>query len=206
LGGVTSGFDPVEGETPIDPSDLKIKSIKSRSDLLPYEAKNILKATLKYLAARPSQRSAPFDYAWLLKLHEEMFGDVNISAGKARTRNLTIGIEWQHIALTLSEFVKEIEAFENDADRRLEQAVRIHHRAVQIHPFYDGNGRWSRMLANIWLRLHAKSVIEWPEAEVGETASSIRRDYIAAVQAADDYDIEPLTKLHRRYWSDAKNR
>lgn len=35
-----------------------------------------------------------------------------------------------------------------------ECATRIHHRAVQIHPF--ANGRWSRMLANIYLRQHDK--------------------------------------------------
>jgi hypothetical protein len=29
----------------------------------------------------------------------------------------------------------------------LEQAVHLHHRAVQIHPFPNGNGRWSRLLA-----------------------------------------------------------
>jgi Fic family protein len=46
-------------------------------------------------------------------------------------------------------FVLDIQAWEIKTDLLLEQAMRIHHRTVNIHPFENGNGRWSRMLANI---------------------------------------------------------
>jgi len=106
LVGVNTEWEPIEGETPIDPSDLIIKSIKTRSQLLPYEAENVRKATVKYLAARPSTRSAPFNYSWLLKLHEEMFGDVWKWAGKQRDRNLSLGIPWQNIGQELERIPK----------------------------------------------------------------------------------------------------
>jgi Fic family protein len=44
----------------------------------------------------------------------------------------------------------------------LDQAVMLHHKAVPIHPFENGNGRWSRMLASIWLHLHGSAITQWP--------------------------------------------
>ena len=79
-----------------------------------------------------------------------------------------------------------------------EQAAHLHHRAVLIHPFLNGNGRWSRLLANIWLKLNKQPLTEWPEEVIGET-SVIRDEYLTAVQAADSGDYAPLIDLHRRY-------
>ena len=80
----------------------------------------------------------------------------------------------------------------------LEQAVRLHHRAVVIHPFINGNGRWSRMLANIWLKQHDEPVILWPETTIG-TESTIRSQYIQSLQAADQSDMSPLIELHAQH-------
>ena len=33
-------------------------------------------------------------------------------------------------------------------------ATEYHHRAVWVQPFEDDNGRWARLLANIWLMQH----------------------------------------------------
>jgi hypothetical protein len=35
---------------------------------------------------------------------------------------------------------------ENKTFNAIEISARLHHRAVVIHPFLNGNGRWSRML------------------------------------------------------------
>ena len=199
---MTREWEPIKGETPIDPSDLKIKSIRTRSELSEYEAKNILKATVKYLAAPPSQRLAPFDYSWLLQVHREMFNDVWTWAGEPRTEDLTIGIPWGMIGQELGGLILNIAEFSTCEKELLDQAVTIHHKAVQIHPFKNGNGRWARMLANIWLRRNGKAAIEWPEAEVGKQASLIRKEYISAILSANDSDYRPLTELHRRFWDD----
>ena len=71
--------------------------------------------------------------------------------------------------------------------RLLEQAVRLHHRAVRIHPFPNGNGRWARMLANIWLKRHGQPITAWPEETIG-TRSVVRDEYLAAIRAADEGD------------------
>ena len=80
----------------------------------------------------------------------------------------------------------------------VEQAVRLHYRAVWIHPFSNGNGRWARLLANIWLRRHKSPLILWPEESIGQE-SPIRNDYLKALKAADDGDFGPLLALHAQH-------
>jgi len=86
-----SGWGLLPGETPIDVSGLKCKGIGTRSELNRAEAENIRKAVVKYLAAKPSSRSAPFNLAWTKRLHKPMFGDVwkliRSSAERISSRN-----------------------------------------------------------------------------------------------------------------------
>lgn len=200
---MSDAWTPIGGETPIDPSGLKDKSIKTRGQLILIEAENIRKATLKYLGTKPTRRSAPFTDDWIVSVHKEMFGDVWEWAGNVRTRDLTLGIGWSLIGERLGGLCLDIEAWPDRDELVLEQAVEIHHRSVYIHPFENGNGRWSRLLANIWLMRQGKSPIEWPEAEVGEAASDIRQTYIDAIRAADEHDMGPLMGLHEKFWSES---
>jgi Fic family protein len=80
----------------------------------------------------------------------------------------------------------------------IEQAARLHHQAVFIHPFLNGNGRWARLLANIFLKQAADKVTIWPEETVGNV-SVIRDEYLAAVRLADGGEYGPLIGLQRRY-------
>jgi fido (protein-threonine AMPylation protein) len=85
-----------------------------------------------------------------------------------------------------------------DSYALIDQATRLYHRAVQIHPFQYGNGRSARFLSNIWLRQHGSPVVLWPEETVG-AASTIRDEYLDAIRRTDQFDLGPLTKLHRRF-------
>ena len=76
--------------------------------------------------------------------------------------------------------------------------MRLHHRAVGIHPFPNGNGRWARMLANIWLKRHGHAITEWPEETIG-SMSVIRDEYLTAIRASDEGDEGPLWALHQRF-------
>jgi len=80
----------------------------------------------------------------------------------------------------------------------VEQSARLHHRAVLIHPFQNGNGRWARMLANIWLKHHRAPIISWPERII-ENTSEIRSRYISAIQAADRHEYDALIAMHREF-------
>jgi len=190
---------PIPGQTPLDDlSGLRDRSIRTTAALNAAEAENIRGATLKYLAARPTTRSARFDVRWLRRLHAEMFGDVWTWAGTLRTRETNIGCMPYEIEQRLHALLDDLQAWHRSDMPLLEQAVRLHHAAVQIHPFPNGNGRWSRLVANIWLKLHGAEPVEWPETTIG-TASIIRGEYLEAIKAADRSDFARLLALHERF-------
>jgi Fic-DOC domain mobile mystery protein B len=198
-----TGFETVPGETPIDDrSGLKVEGITTRAELNQVEAENIRKAVVKYLAGKPSRRTARFDLEWALRLHREMLGDVWAWAGGVRITVTNIGVAPQQIRIALQSLMDDLAHWQVQGIDLLEQAVWLHHRAVRIHPFENGNGRWARLLANIWLKLHDHPPTEWPEATVG-TESVIRAEYIAAIKRADDGDYGPLLDLHQRYTEEA---
>lgn len=172
------GYWPqIPGETPIDPSGLRDRTITTRGELNRAEALNVNKAHVKYLAAAPTSRVAPFDYAWLLRLHKEMYCDVWEWAGQPRQRDLNIGVPWPQISQQVFDLTQALLCWGGMSP--LEQASQLHYRAVWIHPFENGNGRWARLLANIWLRRHKAPLVVWPEAMSGQE-SPIRSDYLQA--------------------------
>jgi Fic-DOC domain mobile mystery protein B len=193
-------WDPIPGETPIeDISGLIPKGVSTRAQLNAAEAENIRKAVMRYLVAKPSRRQAPFTLEWCYKLHKQMFGDVWSWAGRPRRSELNLGVPAYRIDQDLQTLLEDLNYWQNNPVMDvIEQAARLHHRAVQIHPFLNGNGRWSRMLANIHLKRIGERVIVWPEQTVGDE-SVIRNEYLTAVRAADNGDYNALIALHRRF-------
>ncbi len=193
-------FDPlITGQTPLDDiSGLRDRSIKNTSQLNAAEAENIRVAVFKYLASKPTKRSARFDVAWTKKLHKEMLGDVWAWAGTYRTAELNIGSEPYEIETHMHALLDDLHHWSSFDMPMIEQAARLHHGAVSVHPFPNGNGRWSRLLANIWLKLHDQDLILWPEQTIG-TTSTIRSEYIAALQAADQGNHTPFIQLHQEH-------
>jgi Fic-DOC domain mobile mystery protein B len=160
------------------------------------EAENIRKAVVKYFAAPPTRKMAPFDLSWALQLHREMFGDVWKWAGVPRTTDLNIGVAFYHVEGRLHDLLENLKYWKDLP--LVEQAAMLHHKAVEIHPFLNGNGRWARMLANVWLAVRGSAPTQWPEDSVGEE-SPVRGEYLAAIRAADGGEYGPLVELHRRY-------
>ena len=198
MGSEVGTWRPIPGETPIDPSYLRDRSITTRLELYRAEALNIRKAHVKYLAVAPTKRLAPFDYAWLLRLHKEMYRDVWRWAGQPRQVDLNVGVPWPQVPQQVLALTEDLACWGQPEMSCLEQATRLHYRAVWIHPFRNGNGRWSRLLANIWLRLHKAPLVLWPDEGIGEE-SPIRQEYLKALQDADGGDFGPLLALHARY-------
>ncbi|WP_428026432.1 mobile mystery protein B [Arcobacter sp.] len=160
-----------------------------------HEAKNITKATLKYLSTTPTKKTAPFTYEWFLELHKEMFGDVWDWAGKLRTVELSIGVKAYMVAMELKKLVDDLEFWDkNKTFSTVEIASRLHHRAVQIHPFRNGNGRWSRMLANIYLKQNGLDATKWNENLLSKD-NPHRDDYINALKKADNGDYSALIEM-----------
>jgi Fic-DOC domain mobile mystery protein B len=77
-----------------------------------------------------------------------------------------------------------------------ELAIRFHHKAVLVHPFPNGNGRWSRLAADLLVTRQAGTRFSWGGANL-QTAGDARRAYIDALQAADNHDLGPLVTFAR---------
>jgi len=191
---------PIDDATPLDDiSGLKLPSDKvyTLKEIYVAEANNIALATIKYLAAPPSKKIAPFTYDWLSALHEEMFGSVWGWAGKFRQIELSIGIKAYMVPTALKELADDIAYWDaNKTYDIYETATRIHHRAVQIHPYQNGNGRWSRMLANIYLRQNGSMPVKWQE-DLLSKENPKRSEYIKALKDADNGDYSSLIAIHR---------
>ena len=191
---------PIDDATPLDDiSGLKLSKSKAYMirDIYNEEALNIASATLKYLSAPPSKKEAPFSYEWLLQLHEEMFGNVWDWAGKLRQDELSIGIKAYLVSTELKKLVDDIAYWDKHQTYDVAETVaRIHHRAVQIHPFQNGNGRWSRMLANIYLRQNGLMPVKWQEDALAKENPK-RVQYIQALKMADDGNYNALIEMHK---------
>lgn len=180
-----------------DLSGLKLDKTKyyNASDIYFHEAENILKANIAYLGNVPSKKLAPFDYDFFLKLHKEMFGDAWDWAGKIRTLELNFGVKAYLVSSELKKLVDDLHFWhENKTFSTVEISARLHHRAVVIHPFLNGNGRWSRMLANIYLKQNGLEPTKWNEDLLAKE-NVHRDDYIKALKQADNGDYAPLIEL-----------
>jgi len=188
----------IAGATYIDDiSGLKLDTSKqyTMDEIYLYEAKNITKATLKYLSATPDTKLVPFTYEWFILLHADMFTDVWDWAGKLRQVELSIGVKAYLVSTEIKKLVDDLSFWhENKSFEVVEIAARLHHRAVQIHPFLNGNGRWSRMLANIYLKQNGLQPTKWNENLLSKE-NLHRDDYIVALKRADDGDYSELIEM-----------
>jgi len=194
------GATKIKGATYVDDvSGLKLDTSINYTlqEIYLYEAKNITKATIKYLSATPSKKLAPFSYEWLFTLHQEMFGDVWEWAGKSRQVELSIGIKAYMVNMELKKLVDDLAFWEaHKTYESVEIAARLHHRVVQIHPFVNSNGRWARMLANIYLKQNGLNPTKWNEEQLSKE-NLHRDDYIDALKRADGGDYGKVIELQR---------
>jgi fido (protein-threonine AMPylation protein) len=65
-----------------------------------------------------------------------------------------------------------------------EIAVRLHHRLLLIHPFVNGNGRSTRLLADVIVKRLKAYPLTWGSTSLVETGEA-RQAYAAALRAAD---------------------
>ena len=191
----------IEGATPLnDLSGLKVKIPNiTRRQLYEVEAENIAKVTAKYLVKSGYTKSMQFDVIGLCNLHKEMFDDVWRWAGEYRSVQTNIGSSPTSIHQDILILSQDVEGWKEIKMDFLEQAVRLHHRAVQIHPFENGNGRWSRMLSNIWLKKNGQRIILWPDNI--DVVTNVRTEYLQALRQADGMNYESLMTLHKTYQS-----
>jgi Fic-DOC domain mobile mystery protein B len=79
-----------------------------------------------------------------------MYGDVWLWAGNFRKSDKNIGIHWTQIAIKLKSLLDDTQYWIRKKTYAPEEiAIRLKHQIVTIHCFPNGNGRHSRLLADI---------------------------------------------------------
>ena len=192
-------FDFPEGATPLnDYSGLKVSWIQLLSDLNRAEAENIFLAQKQYLHRPVNSPETWFNPGILKKIHWTMFHQVWEWAGIFRTTHTNIGMKPHLIPTQLALFCAEIRSWsEGSCDLTiLERAVRIHHRLVSIHPFENGNGRFSRLIGDRYLKAFQHPCPIWPSLQ---NDGNIRSHYIQSLQCADRGDYQPLMELMNQF-------
>jgi Fic-DOC domain mobile mystery protein B len=190
------------GATPLEPEDLEgliPDFVATRADLNQVELENIIKA-LPW-ARRQARTLGPegiLDYGFMLALHRRMFGDVWTWAGSQRQRVTNIGVEPFLIATQSRLLFDDAKLWHAqkvfDPD---ELAARIHCRLVSVHPFPNGNGRCTRMMADLYLTCIGAEPFAWGDTSLDVDGSS-RNAYISAlVTAATSGEYADLIRFAR---------
>ncbi len=179
-------IDYTDGQTPLDEDEkegLLIKTITTRGDLDEFEQLNIEKAVL-WTMKRKFKADTILSEAFIKDLHRRMYGDVWKWAGDFRKTNKNIGVDRLQIAVELRTLIDDCKFWiGNISFSPDEVAIRFKHRLVSIHCFTNGNGRHSRLMADIIAeQIFKQPVFSWGARNSNE---DLRSTYLKAVRAAD---------------------
>jgi Fic-DOC domain mobile mystery protein B len=185
-----------DAATPITPDEraqLIPTWITTRAELNAAEGENIDEADRWAFSRRRDVLDADF----LKRLHQRMLGKVWKWAGTIRTTERNIGIAPYRIEPELRQLLDDARYWvESETFPPDEIAIRFHHRLVAIHPFPNGNGRHTRIAADLLLVRMGKPRFTWGRTSLVD-ASETRDAYIAGLRAADAHDIAPLLAFAR---------
>jgi len=187
-------FVEPDGATPIDPDEingLKFSHVQTRDQLNELEQANILSG-LAWL--RKQKDSAVLSESFVRELHERLFGDVWEWAGQFRLTEKNIGCDPIQISVQLRNLIDDTRYWiEYSVFPDKEIAARFHHRLVQIHPFPNGNGRHSRIMADAVLTIIlGGDPIDWTGGHSLDSMTDRRKKYIEALRSADAGDYSAI--------------
>jgi len=185
----------IEGQTPLDEDEkegLLIKSITTRGELDEFEQLNIEKA-IQWTIGKKWKKDYILSEEFIKGLHRRMFNEVWSWAGAFRKTNKNIGVDKYQIGVSLKQLLDDcLFWLSNNTYSDEEIAIRFKHRIVKIHCFPNGNGRHSRLIADIIInQIFEKPVFTWNNANLNKKGEA-RSNYLAAIRAADNGDINPL--------------
>jgi Fic-DOC domain mobile mystery protein B len=177
------------GQTPLNPDEmggLKPRHITTQEQLNAWEQVNILAG--RFWAFRQSKK---------VELLDENFNTWNW-AGTFRTTDKSIGVAAEKVAMRLVQLVENTRYQRDNATVSADELViRFHHELVFIHPFANGNGRHSRLMADILGQRLGCLAFTWGAGVDLVKPGTARRSYLEALCAADKGDITQLLAFAR---------
>lgn len=193
-------LDYAEGQTPLDDDEkegLLIPSITTRGELDEFEQLDVEKA-IEWLLAIKLNITKILTEKFVKDLHKKMFGDIWKWAGEFRKTNKNIGVDKFIIGMELKNLLDDCNYWiEKKVFSEDEIAVRLSHRMVLIHPFANGNGRHSRLMADVLVtKGFGKPYFTWGSVSLTKQ-SEARTKYLTALKDADRNDYISLIEFSR---------
>lgn len=190
----------LDGQTPLDENEkdgLLIKTIGTRGELDEFEQLNIEKA-VEWTISLKFQPEDILSEQFIKQLHNKMFCDVWSWAGKFRKTNKNIGVDKYLVAEELRRLIDDCKFWiKNKTYSKDEIAIRFKHRLVKIHCFPNGNGRHSRLMADVIIsKIFEKKYFSWSRSDINKK-SEARTNYLKAIKKADKGDIKLLIEFAR---------
>jgi len=191
-------LDYTNGQTPLDEDEkdgLLIPTITNRGELDEFEQLGVEKAN-EWLLSRKFSVNKILTENFVKDLHKRMFKDIWKWAGEFRKSNKNIGVDKFIIGMELKNLLDDCNYWiENKVFSEDEIAVRLSHRMVLIHPFANGNGRHSRLMADILIaKGFAKPYFTWGSVNLTKEGEA-RKKYLEALRAADQNDYKSLIEF-----------
>lgn len=190
-----------EGQTPIDDDEkagLKILTISTMRELNEFEQNNIEKA-VQWTLRQKFKKENILTEAFIKKLHIQMFGEIWKWAGQYRKTNKNIGVDKSIISVQLRNLLDDaLYWLAHKSFSEVEFAIRIKHRIVSIHLFPNGNGRHSRLFADVIIsHIFNMQPFSWGSNSDLYSSNSGRKRYIEALREADNGNYQRLLKFAR---------
>ena len=174
--------------------------IKRKREMDALEATNLFKATV--WAIQHYSADYRFTAQDINLLHQQWLGTIYPWAGVYRQVNISKGgfpfAMAAHIPRLITEFERDILAKYtpsnfNSHDEIIEALAITHCELVLIHPYREGNGRTSRLLATL-MALQAGL----PLLDFSGITGKQKQAYFQAVQAGLGRDYEPMKNIFRK--------
>ncbi len=189
------------GATPLTPDDangLIPKSVSTRGQLDQFESRNIQQALVWAMKSK-YKPSDILNIDFCLKLHKKMFNKTWKWSGQFRKYEVNIGnTSPAMVSMQLKNLCDDAQAWiKFNTYSQDEMCIRLHHRMVCIHPFPNGNGRHSRIMADLLLRSLEQPLFTWGKKANLTLQSKNRLDYLSALRLADSGDFKNILKFAR---------
>ncbi|MBL0311070.1 MAG: mobile mystery protein B [Bacteroidetes bacterium] len=190
----------IEGQTPLDEDEkegLLIPSIATRGELDEFEQQNIEQA-VEWSLKRSFKQHEVFTEPLIKAVHKKMYGGVWGWAGAFRKTNKNIGVDKSQIPLELKNLLDDsVFWITNKVYEPDELTVRFKHRLVSIHCFPNGNGRHSRLMADIVIeKIFKLPVFTWGAGDLVHSGE-VRKKYLDGIKTADQGDYKSLIAFAR---------
>lgn len=193
-------LDYMDGQTPLEEEDkegLLIPTIATRGELDEFEQQNIEQA-IQWTLGRSFKADTVFTVEFIRMVHKRMYAEVWAWAGEFRKTNKNICTDKWQIPTALRHLIDDVRYWhENNTYPPDEITIRFKHRIVSIHCFPNGNGRHSRLMADIIIeKIYKRPLFSWGAANLS-SESDAKADYLKAVKAADKGDYSLLLAFAR---------